>query len=78
MVRHVRAYFANGTLPEENAICNDALKPFPNAGAGFSSEAMSEEDRDLLSQLQGLGSQWEIARAGSDHPKYDDFYTWWD
>ncbi|KAK7682659.1 hypothetical protein QCA50_014042 [Cerrena zonata] len=77
MVHHVQAYFANGTLPEENAVCNDALKPFPAIGKPLSSQELSDEDRALLSQLRGLGEQWEIARAGLDHRKYDDYF-WWD
>lgn len=80
MTRHVQAYFANGTLPEENTICSDALKPFPSAQKPMSpQDTMSWKDVELITQLRGLSEQWEIAKADLDHPKLsNNDYYWWD
>lgn len=51
--KHVRAYFVNGTLPEEGATCDVDELPF--VGAVEQAGTMSVKDIELLGALKALG-----------------------
>ncbi|KAH9840062.1 alpha/beta-hydrolase [Rhodofomes roseus] len=52
--KHVRAYFENGTLPDEGTVCEVDELPFVGTIHG-EVDAMSAEDRELLDAFRSLG-----------------------
>lgn len=52
--KYVRAYFEDGTLPEEGTVCEVDELPFIGAVHG-EADAMSVEDKELLDALRSLG-----------------------
>ena len=53
--RAIRAYFDDGTLPEEGATCEVDELPFVGARDVGAMRALSAEDMELLEALRGLG-----------------------
>ncbi|KAI0634190.1 TAP-like protein-domain-containing protein [Trametes polyzona] len=50
-VKHMRAFFANGALPEEGTVCNVDASPFPQQdSAGV--KVLDAEDRELLESVR--------------------------
>jgi len=55
--KHLRAYFENGTLPEEGTVCEVDELPFVGKVNSEKVNAMSVEDRELLDALRGLAEE---------------------
>ncbi|KAH9925565.1 alpha/beta-hydrolase [Fomitopsis serialis] len=60
--KHVRAYFENGTLPVEEAVCEVDELPFIGSVHG-GVDAMSVEDREVLDALRSLGEAISMMSA---------------
>lgn len=48
-IRHLRAFFANGTLPKEGTVCDVDVSPFPQLG---SVKAYSAEEEEILESVR--------------------------
>ncbi|OCH84673.1 hypothetical protein OBBRIDRAFT_763985 [Obba rivulosa] len=59
-VKHVRAYFRDGSLPPEGTICQPSVTPFGISEAG---SVLSGEDHDIIESLKELGRVFAKVRA---------------
>lgn len=55
--KHLRAYFEDGTLPEDGTVCEVDELPFIGKVDGEAFDAMSTEDKELLESLRSLAEE---------------------
>lgn len=55
--KHIRAYYENGTIPEEGTVCEVDELPFIGQVGGEKIAAMSVEDRELLESLRAMAEE---------------------
>ncbi|KZT66834.1 alpha/beta-hydrolase [Daedalea quercina L-15889] len=60
--RYIRAYFEDGTLPEEGMECEVNELPFIGVVGDAEYEVLSTEDAELLDALRGLSKAVPVAR----------------
>ncbi|KAI0917846.1 hypothetical protein AcV5_002682 [Taiwanofungus camphoratus] len=61
--KHVRAYFLNGTLPEEGTVCEPDELPFVGVVNREETDIMSTDDKELLDALRVMAE--EVPRLGN-------------
>lgn len=61
--RYVQDYFRNGTLPPEGTTCKPS-RDIPGFDGDTIDPILTEEEEELLSNMEGIGSELEFMGRG--------------